>query len=104
MTIQISFSNGEVSIKGDEHVLVKLSEGFDASTFELQDERVDAQNLARAFSDAECKGEQAVMKYVALKRAFIHQQALIKIERDKPKESHDPAITTPAMKPVIPLA
>ena len=98
MVIQIHFTNGEVLIKGDEHVLTKLPEGFDASTFDLQSERVDAQNLARTFGDAEYKGEQAVMKYAALKQAFIQQQSLIKIEADKPKERHAPAITTAAIK------
>jgi len=101
MTIQISIdTNAELLIKGDEHVLAKLPEGFDASTFELTDERVDAQSVARAFNDAECKGEQAIMKYAAIRQAFVQQQALITIEANKPKESHAPAITTPAMKPV----
>lgn len=100
MTIQIYSSNGKVLIQGDEQVLAKLPEGFDASTIDLTDVRVDAHNLAIAYDYASYKDVEHVKFYAALKQAFIEQQALAKVERDKPRESHAPAITSQSTKQV----
>lgn len=98
MTIQIIDNENGTLIKGDAEILKRLPEGFDASTIDLTGVRIDAHNLAIAGGYASYKGVEHVKFYAALKQAFIEQQALAKVERDKPRESHAPAITTASIK------
>lgn len=98
MIIQID-GDGKLIFKGDEKVIEKAGI-FDASTIDVSQYRIDAQSLTRLFNDADCRGQEKAQEYVALKDKFIHQQELAQIEFNKPKESHAPAITTPAMKPI----
>lgn len=101
MTIQISYKNGEVLVKGDTELLAKLPGNFDVNSVELhKDTRINAQQVGIAFSyaDASAGNIEKIGYYAAIKQAFERQYALGQIERDKPKESHEPAITTASIK------
>ena len=77
----INHENGTI-IKGDEALLTRLPEGFDATSVDLTDFRIDAHNLAIAYDYATYKGLEAIKFYAGLKEAFIEQQALAKVKRE----------------------
>lgn len=95
----INHQNGTI-INGDEALLKRLPEGFDVATVDLTGVSINAHNLAIAYDYASYKGIEHIKFYAGLKEAFIEQQELAQIERDKPKESHEPAMTSQSIKPV----
>lgn len=98
MTIQIINNENGTLITGDAEYLKRLPEGFDVSEVDLTGVRIDAHNLAIAYDYASYKGVEHVKFYAALKQAYIEQQALAKVERDKSRESNTPAITPASIK------
>lgn len=71
----INHENGTI-ISGDEALLKRLPEGFDPTTVDLTDFRIDAHNLAIAYDYAMYKGLEAIKFYSGLKAAYIKQQEL----------------------------
>ena len=71
----INHENGTI-ISGDEALLQRLPEGFDPTTVDLTDFRIDAHNLAIAYEYATYKGLEAIKFYSGLKAAYIKQQEL----------------------------
>lgn len=71
----INHENGTI-ISGDEALLKRLPEGFDPTTVDLTDFRIDAHNLAIAYEYATYKGLEAIKFYSGLKAAYIKQQEL----------------------------
>jgi len=117
MDFQIYFSNGEVTVRGDDVVLTKAQAGngnLSPESVSIEGMRVDVDVLEKLHNKASftgpvienIDGEDVVVgypiakQYVALKQAFLHQQELAKIERDKPEEQHEPAMTSQSIKPV----
>lgn len=96
MVFQIS-GDGTLIFKGDEKVIEKAGE-FDVSSVDVSRYRADAGALSRLFNDAESRGKEKAQEYVALKAKFIERQALIQLERNKPKVSHAPRISTAAIR------
>lgn len=82
MTIQIINNENGTLIQGDAEILKRLPEGFDVATVDLTDVRIDAHNLAIAAEYGSYKSVDRVKFYVALKQAYIEQQALAKASRE----------------------
>lgn len=85
MTIQISYQNGEVLVKGDAALLAKLPGDFDVNSVELhKDTSINAQQVSIAFSyaDASAGDIEKISYYAALKQAFLRQQELAKASRE----------------------
>ncbi|MEG0471092.1 MAG: hypothetical protein RR588_02045 [Solibacillus sp.] len=113
LTVQIS-GDGTLIIEGDEKVVGEAAAGngnIDAELTSIEGVSVNAHNLSTLFNRAdsggplydgnnELAGYPKAKQYAALKQKFIEQQALIQLERAKPKVSHAPAITSRSIKPV----
>ena len=93
-------TDGQVTIKGDEAVLNRVTKGFDVNIYDLTGVKVDADELGRAFNNAEGRGADAANHYVAMKEAFLKKVALAYESQAAPKVSHDPVITSQSIKPV----
>ncbi|MFJ7668407.1 hypothetical protein ACIQXI_15005 [Lysinibacillus sp. NPDC097195] len=92
--------DGTLVIKGDGFLEAKLPEGFDVAEIDVSDVGINAQTVAQAYNDAECRGIEAIKRYFAIKTAFERQQ--------EPKNVHNayvrstvtntPAITSASLK------
>lgn len=107
----INHENGVV-IKGDDAVLAKAQKGNGNIPVELtsiEGLRVDADELVELYDKAErtgpiydgdeLAGYPYTKQYAAMRAKYIEQQELAKIERDKPEEQHEPAMTSESIKP-----
>lgn len=73
----INHENGTI-IMGDAELIAKLPEGFDATTVDLTDFRINADNLTIAYEYATYKGLEAIKFYSGVKAAYLKQQELAK--------------------------
>ena len=115
MTVQLLFNSTGVIIKGDEQILEKAQKGngnLSPQSVSIEGMTVDADTLTKLHNKAlyeapitkNVDGEDVLAgypvakQYASLKQAFIKQQELALANRDKPTESHAPAITTASTK------
>lgn len=68
-------------ITGDDAIIAKVEKlGVDLATVDISDLQVDADTLARLYSDAEAKGDSpdVLLRYAAMKKAFTERIEMAK--------------------------